>query len=407
MLRRLVWPVIAGLMLCCVSITAVAAEAQPDKDTDADKDKGKEHKGWFDTSLFHDPEDGQFDISNWLASRHGFLPQPIIITGPTLGAGGGLNLMFLHGGLTGTVAPNGRHVPPTITGVAAAATENGSKVAGAYNLGFWLDDRLRTTTAIGRPDINLDFYPDYLGRESSVEVNLEGWSFYQEAKVRLGKSDFLLGANYLYSKLDVSPTSQEPSQVEALLNGDYDIGALAAVLEYDSRDTIFTPTRGMYGKLVARTYQEWLGSDDEFMAYSGKVFKYFHLSDDFDLALRGEAQTVGSDAPFFLYPSVQMRGIADKRYQGQHVVVGEAELNWRVYDRWHLIGFIGSGKAFGQNKLKRKVSFSDADWRTSKGIGFRYELARKFGLQAGVDLAWGPDDTAVYITVGSAWNSFF
>jgi hypothetical protein len=66
--------------------------------------------------------------------------------------------------------------------------------------------------------------------------------------------------------------------------------------------------------------------------------------------------------------------------EGQHVVEGEAELNWRVYDRWHLIGFIGSGKAFGQNKLKQKVDFSYAKWRSSEGIGFRYEIARKFGL---------------------------
>jgi hypothetical protein len=112
--------------------------------------------GGVDPSLFQDPEDGQFDISNWLASRHGFMPQPIIITGPTLGAGGGLNLMFLHGGLTGTVAPNGHHVPPTITGVAAAATENGSNVAGAYNLGFWY--RL----VKGIPAINLTRFP-YFG----------------------------------------------------------------------------------------------------------------------------------------------------------------------------------------------------------------------------------------------------
>jgi len=393
---------LAGLLVSCMAITAGAAEVS--KDMDSNKDKS--HRGWFDSTLFHDEKDGQFDISNWLASRHGFLPVPIIITGPTLGAGGGLNLMFLHGGLEGTLAPNGRHVPPTITGVAAAATENGSRMGGAYNLGFWFEDRLRTTTAIGRPDVNLDFYPDILGQELSVEVNLVGWAFYEEAKLRLGKSDFLLGANYLYLKLDVSPERQQLPQVEDLINDNYALGGLAAVLEYDSRDTIFTPTRGMYGKLVARTYAGWLGSDDEFMAYSGKVFKYLHLSDDFDLALRVEGQTVGSDAPFFLYPSVQIRGIANKRYQGQHVVEGETELNWRVYDRWHLIGFIGSGKAFGQNKLKQKVDFSDAKWRSSEGIGFRYEIARKFGLQVGVDVAWGPEDTAFYITVGSAWNSF-
>ncbi|BBO78552.1 glyceraldehyde-3-phosphate dehydrogenase [Desulfosarcina widdelii] len=403
MLRTFILCSIVCLLLNWIAISADAAEES--KDTDAIQDK--ERHGWLDPTLFHDEKDGQFDISNFLASRHGFLPVPILITGPTLGAGGGLNLMFLHGGLTGTVAPNGRHVPPTITGVAAAATENGSKIAGAYNLGFWFDDRLRTTTAVGRPDVNLDFYPNIDGREYTVDVNLEGWSFYEEAKLRLGKSDFLLGANYLYLKLDASFENQALPQVEDLINGNYALSGLAAVLEYDSRDTIFTPTRGMYGKLVARTYADWLGSDDDFMAYSGKVFKYLHLFDDFDLALRVQGDTVGSDAPFFIYPSVQIRGIANKRYQGQHVAVGEAELNWRVYQRWHLIGFIGTGKAFGKNKLRQKVDFSDADWRSSKGIGFRYEIARKFGMQVGADVAWGPEDTAFYITVGSAWNSFF
>ena len=67
----------------------------------------------------------------------------------------------------------------------------------------------------------------------------------------------------------------------------------------------------------------------------------------------------------------------------------------------------GTGKAFGQNKVERKVSFSAGDWRTFKGIGFRDELARKFGLQAGVDLARGPDDTAVYITGGAVPGILF
>jgi len=29
------------------------------------------------------------------------------------------------------------------------------------------------------------------------------------------------------------------------------------------------------------------------------------------------------------------------------------------------------------------------------GTGFRYELARKYGLHAGVVVAWGPDNTAI------------
>ena len=34
---------------------------------------------------------------------------------------------------------------------------------------------------------------------------------------------------------------------------------------------------------------------------------------------------------------------------------------------------------------------------------FRYELARKYGIYAGLDVAFSTDDTAVYVQVGSAW----
>jgi len=39
----------------------------------------------------------------------------------------------------------------------------------------------------------------------------------------------------------------------------------------------------------------------------------------------------------------------------------------------------------------------------SGGGGFRYELARQYGLHAGVDIAFSPDTTAIDLQVGSAW----
>ena len=38
------------------------------------------------------------------------------------------------------------------------------------------------------------------------------------------------------------------------------------------------------------------------------------------------------------------------------------------------------------------------------GVGVRYLLARKLGLHVGLDLARGPEDTAAYLQVGSAWQ---
>ena len=38
------------------------------------------------------------------------------------------------------------------------------------------------------------------------------------------------------------------------------------------------------------------------------------------------------------------------------------------------------------------------------GLGFRYLIARRFGLKVGIDAAISNDDHAIYLQVGSAWN---
>ncbi len=46
---------------------------------------------------FLDPKDGMFDASKWvLDNAVGFMPVPIIITDPAVGAGGGAALLFFQ-----------------------------------------------------------------------------------------------------------------------------------------------------------------------------------------------------------------------------------------------------------------------------------------------------------------------
>ena len=78
---------------------------------------GEEVSPWDD---FIDQEDGKFDVSDWLGRQFGFLPTPIIITGPTFGNGLGLNLLFLHDSFVNDSAAGGRYIPPSISGVAYA-----------------------------------------------------------------------------------------------------------------------------------------------------------------------------------------------------------------------------------------------------------------------------------------------
>src|SRR4029450_299740 len=79
--------------------------------------------GWLDD--FRDPEDGQFDATNYLLERKGALPVPIIITEPAVGYGGGAALVFFQQSLSERAAQGSgrlRYRPPNMYGAAGFGT---------------------------------------------------------------------------------------------------------------------------------------------------------------------------------------------------------------------------------------------------------------------------------------------
>ena len=105
------------------------------------------------------------------------------------------------------------------------------------------------------------------------------------------------------------------------------------------------------------------------------------------------------DVPFYALPAINLRGIPANRYQNSHVVVTELEARWDVTLRWSLVGFFGAGWSYSG----AGTSDTDNGPFPAGGGGFRYLLARQAGMQVGIDVARGPEDTAFYIQVGGAW----
>ena len=366
----------------------------------------------FDKQLFISDEDGKFDISDFLLTKYGFMPMPIVITEPAVGYGGGLNLMFLHDSLASSAK---RKSPPSISGVVAGGTENGTRFGAAYHLGFWKEDTIRTTSAIGAMDVNMNFYLRNLG----IDMNLKGYAAYQEVMYRVGESDFFLGGNYLYVDLESKRNDGRFPIVDSFFEREFKMGALSAVVQYDTRDTIFTPSEGLFAKATIRRFDENFGGNENFWRYGAKAFYFHPIMEKVILGLRVEGEAVNSSSdenvPYVTYPSINMRGIQAMRYQGEKMLLGEMQVRWEFKDRWNLVLFGGSGKVYGEENrfelgtgvVKENVSFKDAPSHWAGGVGFRYELARKFGLWGGLDFATNEEnDFAFYITVGSAWGAF-
>jgi hypothetical protein len=354
---------------------------------------------------FIDPEDGKLDASEWLLERKGFLPVPILITEPAVGYGVGAALLFFRESIGEAVTKakeSGRLTPPDIYGVALAATENGTKVGGAFGMVTFDEQLWRWRGGVARPDVNLDFYGangSDSPRDLKLGYNLEGWISTQQVMRRLGESENFIGARWIYLDLNTSFDASRPDPVLAPGGRAVKSSGLGLSFEHDSRDNFFTPSRGWKGYLESMFYSPDIGSDNKYQTYRAYAFSYFPLMKEFILGVRADGRAARGDVPFYQLPFIELRGIPVARYQDENAGVMEAELRWNATPRWALIGFAGTGRTWGGAK-----NFSDADSANAWGAGFRYLIARRLGLYMGVDIAKGPEDTAFYIQAGSAWR---
>lgn len=248
--------------------------------------------------------------------------------------------------------------------------------------------------------MNLDFYGIGDGplADHPRSYGLDPLFGYVQAKYRVGDSRFWAGLGYVLADIDVA--FDAPDEVPGLPDAStaLRVGGAIPQVSYDSRDNVFTPKAGTYLEAAPGCFGESFGGDQNFRRVGLLGLQFVPLGARTTLGLKGAGTLSSGDVPFFLRPYVALRGAPVLRYQGEQAASLEAEVRWQRWGRWSLVGFAGAGAAW--NDFER---FTDTRTVLAGGVGFRYELARDYGLHAGLDLAFGPDTTAVYVVVGSAW----
>ena len=350
-----------------------------------------------DTSRFF--QDGQLDLSSFLEHPRGFLPIPIVITEPAVGYGLGGAGMFIR---PREEAGEEGWARPDISAVGGFATENGTRGAFAGDASRWMDGRLRTQFGGGGGRINLDFYglgSDRASFEQKVRYTLAFTTAIAQANWQLAPtSPWSLGLRYVYA--DVEPKLRDHPAFPGLVDrARVKVSAPTAVAEFDTRDNIFTPTRGAYAESSLLASRESLGANVDFERFEQILMGWYPLSRELTLGARGNYAWSSVGTPFFLRPFVILRGVPSMRYQGDQMASVEAELRWQFYGRWSIVGFGG----YGATRTTSRNVFSASQSVGSGGLGFRYELASKFNLHAGIDVAHSDGTTAIYLQMGNAW----
>jgi len=378
-------------------------------------------------SQFIDPGDGRFDASRFLADNaYGFLPVPIIITDPAVDGGLGAAGLFFHESeeqkekrldALRTSEDGARFLlTPSVSAVAAAYTGNDSWFVGGGHMGFFKEGRIRYMGGGGYGDVNLDFFGfGEIGLTRPIELNTEAAALIQSVKFKVGKLPLFVGPVQRFVSARIAPNSlgdlsgdllppalQEKWQelVTRLLTQDVVTSGLGVIIEFDSRDNFFSPRAGYQYQIEHLWYRDFIGSDIDYQLTSFNGHNYWNVTDRFRTALRIGIEAADTEGllPPFATPGIVLRGIPALRYQGNFVAVTEAEVTWQIDFRWAVLAFAGAGRAANSSG-----ELGDAPSRVTKGAGFRYLIAKRYGFEMGLDIARGPEENVIYIQAGTAW----
>lgn len=346
-------------------------------------------------SSFRDSLDNALDISDWLVNKKGVLLVPTLITEPAVGYGAAAGAVFFHSSYSE------KKGPPSMTGAMGGGTLNGTWGAGVFHAGYWKQDRIRYVGALARAYVNLGFYGSgSTGWESDepINMNMDAWLLVQQLKFRVAGSDFFIGGRYLLLKSD--NTFEIPID-----NPDFEgiefsstLSEATLKIEFDSRNNVFTPVRGALIGLSGTYSDTWMGGEDLYGRLGLVMIGYLPAGDRITVGVRQETNVTLGNVPFYARPIISLRGAPLMKYQDKHTILMEAEVDYNVFKRWFISGFTGIGNAFPS-----LGEFEEGKSVTTLGTGFRYLMARKLGMQAGMDFAFSNDDFAFYIVMGTAW----
>lgn len=324
-----------------------------------------------------------------------FLAVPIPVSNPTIGTGLQVALLYLH-----PEAPDsGNDTPNGTTGIGAMYTDTESSVYGLFHDDYLFDDKLRLRGGFGVSDVNIDYYGSNIDPgldDSRLEYNLKSNFGMLQTLARIpGTQNWFAGLRAMGMQADISFDLGDFFENLPPFSADMTIANLAIVSNYDTRDNNYYPTSGRYFQASFAKDDESFGSDYNFNRYSTSYNQYFALNEANVIAVRGVATEVSGDIPFFLLPSLDMRGFSSGRYQDEAVMSAHIEWRHKFSPRW---GFIVSAEA---GKVGDSIGeLSDRDTITSVGAGIRWQVSKDQPMHLGIDVGYSGDESAIYIQIG-------
>ncbi len=173
---------------------------------------------------------------------------------------------------------------------------------------------------------------------------------------------------------------------------------------YDSRNSVLTPSEGMYLEVNSIFQHETIGSTFRFGKIVLDARRYIDLFENQTSVLAFQMNTAHAfgDIPFeelaLLGGMSIMRGIYEGRYREKNTIAVQTELRRHLFWRIGMVAFMAAGN------LGASVSDTFINpWRLAGGGGVRFNIGRDETTNIRLDFAISEEMSGLYITFGEAF----
>ncbi len=173
-------------------------------------------------------------------------------------------------------------------------------------------------------------------------------------------------------------------------------------LQYDTRDFILQPTRGMNFVIRGSVKPQFLGTDDRTLFNLSLFYNYYlPMWKGSILAVDAYGSFNSMESPWPLRESlgaggVRMRGYYAGRYIDNNMVSVQAELRQHLFSRFGAVVWAGVGNVFSSFG-----HFRSRDLLPNFGVGLRVEL--KHNVNGRIDFGFGRGQKGFVFAIGEAF----
>ncbi|MCF7885167.1 MAG: outer membrane protein assembly factor [Candidatus Marinimicrobia bacterium] len=181
-----------------------------------------------------------------------------------------------------------------------------------------------------------------------------------------------LGVMYHFNHTSVQHVEPDGQIKSGMLTGSQGslLSGLGPIIDWDSRDNIFYPSKGYWFQFYATVYRDWLDSEFAFESYTFDFRHFLEIELRQILALQLVIKSMKGTIPFNQLARLDMlRGIHASRFRDHNLAVAQVEYRFPVYKRFSGVLFTGIGDV-----IHRFGDFRLNDSKFSIGAGLRFAV---------------------------------